>query len=120
MGLRKVLLIKVAVVLCLLLSAPLALSQAKKEKAVSFGGVVEIVMADSRMIGINEAPVYLPPETKIFNEKGEKIGIADLKPGLYVSVAGVQRQKGFYATKVSVQPQKGNDQKPVTGLSKAR
>jgi hypothetical protein len=106
MSFKKIISFSAVMFIATLLLTNLALSQAKKEVAVSFYGYIESVAPGSKAIAINEGPVFLSSDTKIFNVKGESISLSELKSGLYVHIEGIQKANGVYANKISVRTPK--------------
>ena len=102
MNLKRLYVISVVILIPMFLSIHPAFSQARKEVAVSYQGYIESVLPGPKMISVNETPVYLSFDTKLFDVKGGTLRITDLKPGMFAKIEGVQKTNGVYARKISI------------------
>ena len=100
MRFKKAFMISTLLLAAVLLVQP-GFSQERREKTISFSGLIESIPKDSAYIVISEARVLLSG-AKIVSDKGTVLGIGDLKPRLYVTVEAVKRPNGVFAKKVTV------------------
>jgi len=102
MKLQKILLLMLIVfILTLFISIP-GFSQVKSEKTISFSGTIDSIPKDPKFIVVNEWRVYLSSNTKIVSARGSILKKGDLKQGLNVSIEGVQKPEGIFASKIIV------------------
>lgn len=83
-----------------------SLSQVKKERTISFPGVIENISSNLKFIIVNEAIIFISSDTKIINEKGNILSIYDLKPKSNIAIEVLQNQNGFFAKKIILRTQK--------------
>jgi hypothetical protein len=69
-------------------------------ETISFSGVIESIPAGFKFIVINEVRIYISPETKIFDEKGNILMIDELKSRFNVTIEAVRSKDGFFAKKI--------------------
>lgn len=106
MGLRKIFLINMFILMFTFMVFNPGFTQVKKEKTVSFPGVIENVDKDFKFIVVNEARILLSATTKIVDEKGNAFKISDLKPKVAVTIEAIRNPDGFLAERVVVKTTK--------------
>jgi hypothetical protein len=102
MNWRKLILITLSLLLIAGGGPRLGFSQAQKKAVVSFSGMIELIPKEGRFLVINEARVYLSPETQITDERGSALQPGDLKINLNVTVQATRTQVGLVAEKIVV------------------
>jgi hypothetical protein len=100
MRVKKAFMVSIFLLAAVLLVQP-GFSQERSEKTISFSGLIDSIPKDSNYIVVNEARV-LVTDAKIVSDKGNLLGIRDLRPGLYVTVEAVQKPNNVSAKKVTV------------------
>lgn len=101
MNLKNVFLIGFVVVFTLtLLVFNLGFSQVKIGETISFSGIIESIQEDFKFIVINEVRIFISPDTKIVDEKGDILKIDELKSRLNVTIEAVRNPNGLFAKKI--------------------
>lgn len=101
MKVTKVFLVTSAVLMVALLLVSPVLSQVTIERAISFSGYIASVSRDLKYIIMREAKLFVSG-AGVVDERGFVLNLRDLKPGLFVSVEGIENSKGAFAKKITI------------------
>lgn len=108
MGLRKefwsqMIFIIMLLTICLLTSGE---AQTKKDKTIIFPGMIEQISGDLKWMVVNETKISLTSETRVSDEKGRELKLADLKPNASITIEVVKQNNGFLAKQIVLKPLK--------------
>ena len=87
---------------CILLCFTAGFSQENRGQTFSLTAVIERVDEKFRFIVVNEAKVFVSPETTIVDAKGALLRASDLRSRLAVSLEVIRGPDGFLAKKIVV------------------
>ena len=102
MRLKKALFVGFVISLVTLLLRDPSFSQVKTGEAISFPGVIESIHENFKFIVVNEVRIFIFPNTKITDEKGDILKINHLKPKMNVTIEALRNPNGFFAKKIVV------------------
>jgi len=96
---KKAALIKYAI---FMVTLPLFLTgfMSQSTDTISFSGTIERIDQESKFILVSATKVFLSPNSKVVDEKGNPLKIGDLRPRLFVSIEGVRNRDGFLAKRI--------------------
>jgi len=106
MQLKEMLGAGLAIFMLLFLPVNPVCSETKKEEKISFSGVIEGISNDLNWIIVNEARIFLSPNTQIVDEGGKICKIGDLKPKRHVLIEALPSRGGLLAKKIFLKRQK--------------
>jgi hypothetical protein len=106
MNLQRLLLMKLIIFVIALLIVHPGFSQVERREIKSFSGYIESIHKDLRFIAVNEVRVFISSNTKIVNEKGNSLGMDNLKTGLPVTIEGFWKSGDIFAEKITIRTPK--------------
>ena len=81
MNLKKFFFVKLLVLLLVLFLIGPAFSQARDGKRIVYAGIIDWVSQDFKYIGINDHKLPITPQTKVLDEKGNRLATSELRQG---------------------------------------
>ena len=101
-------LIIVIALLPILLSSGIGFAQTKGEKeTIFFSGIVKNVFWDYKSIIVNEKNFFISHDTKVIDQKGNRLKIGDVKTNSDVAIDAIQNQNGYMIKNIVVILDKG-------------
>jgi hypothetical protein len=96
MSLKKVFWVELLIVILTLSFVGPAFSQGRPSKTIAHAGVIEWVSQDYKYITIPsvESKIFLPPTTKVLDEKGNSLKLTDLRRGLRIVIEVTRNPDG--------------------------
>ncbi len=101
MNLKKIFLVKLLVVIFALSFSGPAFSQSK---TATLAGVIQWVSPDFKYIALpsSERSIPIPPDTKVFDEKGNSLKLTSLRKGLNIVMESTRNPDGSMQRKIIV------------------
>ena len=104
MNLKKILFIELLVLILALSSVGPVFTQGGQGKTATIAGVIQWVSSDYKYIALpsTERSIFIPPETKVVDEQGNNLRLADLRKGLNIVMEWTRNPDGTIQRKIIV------------------
>jgi len=77
-------------------------AQDEKGESFFYSGVIKTISGNSKSIIVNKKSFLLPGDAKIEDQKGNRLGIHDVKPGVNVAVVAIHEPAGLVIKKMVI------------------
>jgi hypothetical protein len=77
-------------------------AQVVREESFFYSGIIRTISGDFRSITVNKKSFLLAGDTKVVDQKGKKLGIRELKPGIDVAIDAIQGSAGLIIKKIVI------------------
>lgn len=102
MGAKKIILLIFLTMFAVLLNLNVSFAQVERERNFFYSGTISTISGDSKSITINKKNFLLEGDIKAVDQKGNKLGIHELKPGINVAIDAVQGSSGLVIKKIVI------------------
>jgi hypothetical protein len=99
---KKVITVVFFTVFAALLNWNTNFAQVVKEESFFYSGVIRDISGDFRSITVNKKSFLLAGDTKVVDQKGNKLEIHELKPGIDVAIDAIQGSAGLVIKKIVI------------------
>jgi hypothetical protein len=77
-------------------------AQVEKGESFFYSGIIQAIPGDFKSIIVNKKSFFLTGDAKIVDQKGNRLGIHELKPGVDVAIDAIREPAGFVIKKVVI------------------